>query len=104
MYVIEVMQNQAARVIAEYVSSKKTESLILEANLVSMLVQHNMQTAIVSERVRHLPDHDPLFQSTMTYVEKGRLTRRSECWQGVSDQVLSPINEWQKENNEEGTQ
>ena len=51
-----------------------------------------MQTAIVSERVRRLPDHDPLFQSSMTYVKKGRLTRRTECWQGVSDQVLSSLN------------
>ena len=42
--------------------------------------------------MRRLPDHDPLFQSSMTYVKKGRLTRRSECWQGVSDQVLSSLN------------
>ena len=92
---IEVMQNQTARVNITYtgcVSSTKTESLLLEADLVPMLVRHNMQTAIVSERVRRLPDHDPLFQSSMTYVKKGRLTRRTECWQGVSDQVLSSLN------------
>ena len=89
---IEVMQNQAARVITGCVSSTKTESLLLEANLVPMLVRHNMLVAIVSERVRRLPDHDPLFQSSMTYVKKGRLTRRSKCWQGVSDQVLSSLN------------
>ena len=89
---IEGMQNQAARVITGCVSSTKTESLLLEANLVPMLVRHNMQTAIVSEGVRRLPDHDPLFQSSMTYVKKGRLTRRTECWQGVSDPVLSSLN------------
>ena len=89
---IEVMKNQAARVITGCVSSTKTESLLLEANLVPMLVRHNMQTAIVSERVRRLPDHDPLFQSSMTYVKKGRLTRRTECWQVVSGQVLSSLN------------
>ena len=61
------------------------------ANLVPMLVRHNKQTAIVSERVRRLPDHDPLFQSSMTYVKKGGVTRRIECWQGVSDQVLSSL-------------
>ena len=51
-----------------------------------------MQTAIVSERVRRLPDHDPFFQFLMTYVKKGRLTRRRECWQGVSDQLFSSLN------------
>jgi hypothetical protein len=61
---LKIIQNQAAHIITECVSSAPIDSFLLEAELMPLSVRQDAQLAIVAEKLRRLPDSDPLYRST----------------------------------------
>ena len=89
---IEVIQNKAARLMTGCARSTDIESLLLEANLLPMSIQYDIQATIAAEKCRRMPDNDPLFKTSTKATPHVRLKRGTETWQHSSDRVLKTLN------------
>ena len=72
--------------------STDIESLLLEANLLPMKTQYDIQATIAAERCRRMPSEDPLFKLATKATPHVRLKRGIETWQHASDRVLLKLN------------
>jgi hypothetical protein len=88
---LEVLQNTAARIATGCVASTSIPQLLLVSNLLPIEKRHEIQSAIVAEKYRRLPDNNPLFKASTSYLPKSRLQRKQACWLGHGDSVLKSI-------------
>lgn len=89
---IQKLENKAARIITGCLQTTNIESLLLEANLLPISYQQDIQCAITAERGRRMPAGDPLSITTLAYCPNPRLRTKRDCWQQQSDLVLDSVN------------
>ena len=65
--------------------------MLLEASLLPLSVRHDAQLATVAEKLRRLPDNDPLYRSATSSVPQTRLVECDQSWQKASDVVLQSL-------------
>jgi ribonuclease HI len=102
---LEAVQNKAARIATGCLKTTSIESLLLEANLLPLYVQHNIQTGVSAERCRRFPVGDQIVEMAIKSTPIIRLKEgagRNKSWQHVSDEVFDRLQMDPKRRDEEG--
>ena len=88
---LEIIQNKAARIMTGCVKATDIESLLLEANLLPLRVQYDVQAAIAVEKAARLPEKDPLNVLAMKAVGKSRRVNTGQSWKHRGDKALERL-------------
>ena len=98
---LETVQNMAARIITGCVYGTNTESLLLEADLVPLRTRYKIAVAKRIERMKRMPENDPLREQMNRPLAEKRLVR-SMAWRLSGETAIKEIredlNEYQREN------